>query len=199
MHQQEQVELQYEVVINEEEQYSIWPVTKEIPAGWKAVGQKGNKAVCLSYIKCVWTDMRPLSLRKQMENLKTVNMENLETAENVEVEDFQTTSISSTVKFLSTGLHPLSVYPSPVSIEHFKAFLEEQFIHINYLDTKGETCLGVNLDLNSTDKWTIGFEQKKGTFHLEGDLILDYVKVRCVADVDLSSMKGMGYLRILES
>ena len=73
MHTQEQTEQHYEVVINEEEQYSIWPVSKEIPAGWKGVGQKGNKADCLSYIKHVWTDMRPLSLRKQMENLKMVS------------------------------------------------------------------------------------------------------------------------------
>lgn len=56
----------YEVVINDEEQYSIWPQHKEIPAGWHAVGKQGLKEECLSYINEVWTDMRPLSLRKQM-------------------------------------------------------------------------------------------------------------------------------------
>lgn len=57
----------YNVVVNHEEQYSIWPVDKEIPLGWKAVGKSGNKQECLDYIKEVWTDMRPLSLRKKME------------------------------------------------------------------------------------------------------------------------------------
>jgi len=57
----------YNVVINHEEQYSIWPVEREIPLGWKAVGKSGPKQVCLDYINEVWTDMRPLSLRKKME------------------------------------------------------------------------------------------------------------------------------------
>jgi MbtH protein len=57
----------YKVVVNHEEQYSIWPVDRENPLGWKDVGKQGLKAECLAYIKEVWTDMRPLSLRKQME------------------------------------------------------------------------------------------------------------------------------------
>lgn len=57
----------YQVVVNDEEQYSIWPDYKEIPGGWRAVGPKGMKQKCLDYIKDVWTDMRPLSLRKHMQ------------------------------------------------------------------------------------------------------------------------------------
>lgn len=57
----------YEVVVNHEEQYSIWPAYKSIPAGWRAVGKSGPKAECLAYIEEVWTDMRPLSLRRAME------------------------------------------------------------------------------------------------------------------------------------
>ncbi len=55
------------VVINHEEQYSIWPEGREIPLGWKEVGKSGSKKECLDYIEEVWTDMRPLSLRKKME------------------------------------------------------------------------------------------------------------------------------------
>jgi MbtH protein len=58
-----QEEQHYEVVRNHEEQYSIWSVEREIPAGWEAVGQRGTKAECLAYIEAVWTDMRPRSLR----------------------------------------------------------------------------------------------------------------------------------------
>jgi MbtH protein len=57
----------YTVVVNHEEQYSIWPTHKEIPKGWKAVGKEGLKPECLQYVDEVWTDMRPLSLRKRME------------------------------------------------------------------------------------------------------------------------------------
>jgi MbtH protein len=59
---------QYVVVINHEEQYSIWPSYKELPLGWSAVGKAGTKEECLEYIREVWTDMRPLSLRKAMDS-----------------------------------------------------------------------------------------------------------------------------------
>ena len=61
---------QYKVVINHEEQYSIWPVDREIPKGWKDVGKQGTKQQCLDYIEEVWTDMRPLSLRRKMEEME---------------------------------------------------------------------------------------------------------------------------------
>ena len=62
----DQEDAQFEVVINHEEQYSIWPVYKDVPAGWKTVGVSGSKAHCLDYIEKNWTDMRPLSLRKAL-------------------------------------------------------------------------------------------------------------------------------------
>jgi MbtH protein len=65
----------YKVVVNHEEQYSIWPDYKEIPNGWQAVGKTGLKPECLAYIKEVWTDMRPLSLRKQMAEAERVSTE----------------------------------------------------------------------------------------------------------------------------
>jgi MbtH protein len=57
----------YKVVLNHEEQYSIWPAEKANALGWKDAGKSGAKDECLAYIKEVWTDMRPLSLRKKME------------------------------------------------------------------------------------------------------------------------------------
>jgi MbtH protein len=56
----------YTVVVNHEEQYSIWFANKEIPPGWREVGKQGTKPECLAYVEEVWTDMRPLSLRKSM-------------------------------------------------------------------------------------------------------------------------------------
>jgi len=57
----------YTVVINDEEQYSIWFANRELPLGWRAVGKSGTKQECLHHIKTVWTDRRPLSVRKRME------------------------------------------------------------------------------------------------------------------------------------
>ncbi|MEZ6088049.1 MAG: MbtH family protein [Pirellulaceae bacterium] len=58
----------YKVVVNHEEQYSIWPESKQNPLGWNDAGCSGTKDECLSYIEKVWTDMRPLSLRRAMED-----------------------------------------------------------------------------------------------------------------------------------
>ena len=57
---------EYRVVINDEEQYSIWPADRESPLGWRDGRQRRQKAECLEYIKTVWTDMRPHSLRESM-------------------------------------------------------------------------------------------------------------------------------------
>ena len=57
----------YKVVLNHEEQYSIWPAARENALGWRDAGKSGPKEECLAWIKEVWTDMRPLSLRKRMD------------------------------------------------------------------------------------------------------------------------------------
>lgn len=57
----------YTVLVNEEEQYSLWLADLRIPAGWRAVGKSGTKQECLDYVNKVWTDMRPLSLRRAMD------------------------------------------------------------------------------------------------------------------------------------
>lgn len=56
----------YQVLRNDEEQYSLWPLSLEVPAGWQPVAKQGTKAECMSYVDEVWTDMRPRSLREQM-------------------------------------------------------------------------------------------------------------------------------------
>ncbi|ALC26039.1 MULTISPECIES: MbtH family protein [Streptomyces] len=58
----------YRVVLNDEEQYSIWQAERELPAGWRAEGTQGSKEECLDHIGRVWTDMRPASLRRRMES-----------------------------------------------------------------------------------------------------------------------------------
>jgi MbtH protein len=62
----------YKVVVNQEEQYSIWPEDKDVPAGWKEIGKRGVKSECLSAIREIWTDMRPLSQRERDKAKRTL-------------------------------------------------------------------------------------------------------------------------------
>ncbi|MFH9349521.1 MbtH family protein [Kitasatospora sp. NPDC017646] len=58
------------VVLNDEEQYSVWPAERDVPAGWRAEGFEGTRQECLDHVSLVWTDMRPLSLRRAMETAR---------------------------------------------------------------------------------------------------------------------------------
>jgi uncharacterized protein YbdZ (MbtH family) len=58
---------EYLVLINDEQQYSLWPAFRDIPAGWRATGPKGKRRECLDWIDKNWTDMRPKSLRDAMD------------------------------------------------------------------------------------------------------------------------------------
>jgi MbtH protein len=57
----------FTVVVNDEEQYSVWPADRPLPAGWRDAGRTGSKQDCLAHIDEVWTDMRPASLRRQLD------------------------------------------------------------------------------------------------------------------------------------
>jgi MbtH protein len=57
---------EYVVLVNREEQYSVWPARRSIPDGWKVEGSPASKETCLSYIRATWTDMRPKSLREAL-------------------------------------------------------------------------------------------------------------------------------------
>ncbi len=57
----------FDAVVNDEGQYSVWPTNKALPNGWRKTGTSGTKDACLEHIKSVWTDMRPASLRNAME------------------------------------------------------------------------------------------------------------------------------------
>ncbi|GDY33751.1 MbtH family protein [Gandjariella thermophila] len=56
----------YQVLVNDEEQYSLWPADKEVPAGWRPEGMRGSREDCAAHVDRVWTDMRPRSLRERM-------------------------------------------------------------------------------------------------------------------------------------
>ncbi len=188
----------YDVVVNHEEQYSIWPTGREIPLGWKTVGKSGLKPECLAHIKEVWTDMRPLSLQKKMEE----DARNQEARPQPVAEQATRTegnSISELVKRLSEGDHPVTAGGPDPSAKKLGEEVGREYVHIKFTGTKGGTDLGVRLDRSASEIKGADFEKAEGTVHLEGTLTLNYVPVRCVADIDLGSLEGTGHLEILEA
>jgi uncharacterized protein YbdZ (MbtH family) len=184
----------YRVLVNDEEQYSIWPEYKEIPLGWKDVGKRGLKPDCLSYIKEVWIDMRPLSLRQQMKEPIRRRAEELPPPKS-KGKGIRKSKKDSLVSYLSKGKHPVESSLRPEkTVQAFKDRIDLGHVHIKFTDTQGGTELGVRLDREMLDLREADFEKQEGTVHLEGELTLDYVKVRCIADINLKTLNGEGYL-----
>lgn len=184
----------YKVVMNHEEQYSIWPEYKAIPSGWSYAGKTGPKAECLAHIKEVWTDMRPLSLRKKMEELER------NPPPPSPGPDINAPKGKTLVERLCEGEHAVEAgLRLEKTVKLLKEAIERGYVHIKFTDTKGGTELGFHLDPKSSDVGKADLANEQGTIHLEGDLILDSVKVRCIADIDASTLQGKGRLVKLEA
>lgn len=181
----------YKVVINHEEQYSIWPEEKDNALGWRDAGNAGTKKECLDYIEQVWTDMRPLSLRKKMEEMAR-NPPPPRPAPNPLPDG------KSLVERLCEGSHPVEIRLRPDdSTQALKQCIDRGYVHVKFPQTKGGTELGVQLQADRSD-WSQGdFERGAGTVRLVGELTLDFEKVRCTADIDLAMLSGTGHLERL--
>jgi uncharacterized protein YbdZ (MbtH family) len=192
----------YKVVVNHEEQYSIWPADRDNPLGWQNVGKSGLKAECLAYIEEVWTDMRPLSLRKKMAEAaqgreQSHAMEATGAAPSTAVRP-ETTG-EDLVKRLSEGAHAVEVDLRPEkSVQVLRECLDRGYIPIKFTETRGGTELGVRLDRDATNLSQVDFENQTGTIHVVGRLSLNYVKVQCIADFDLKTFTGQGRLEPIE-
>jgi len=190
-HAEEEDKTIYKVVVNQEEQYSIWPEYKANPPGWNDVGKVGPKAECLAYIKEVWTDMRPLSLRKKMEEM----------ARNPPppspVDD--TPKGPSLVDRLCVGDHKIVVSQRPEpTAKALKEAIDNGYVRVKFTETKGGTELGFKVDPNASDLTGGDFDEGTGNVKLAGNLTLDYMKVRCVAQIDLKTLDGLGHIEKIE-
>lgn len=184
----------YKVVVNHEEQYSIWPEYKENPLGWNDVGKIGPKDECLGYIKEVWTDMRPLSLRKKMEEMASNPPRPPRQSRPKKSRE------KSLVDKLCEGDHPVEASLRPQkTVKLLKEAIDRNYLHVKFTDTKGGTELGVRLDRDHCDFSRADFENGTGAVHIEGGLTLDYVKVKCIADIGLNTLEGTGHLVKVEA
>lgn len=102
------------------------------------------------------------------------------------------------VQLLSQGEHRVIVGGPVSSLQDFQKRVEEiGYVFIKFTETQGGTDLGVRLDRAASDLSKADFTQGQGTAHLEGTLSLNYVNVRCIADIQLATLTGTGHLRIL--
>lgn len=178
----------YKVVRNHEEQYSIWPEGRDCPPGWEEVGKSGTKQECLNYIEEVWTDMRPLSLRRKMENV-TGDQGNHPPSREDRPED----SRDDLVTYLSQGEHPICATGG--SAEDFLDRIRAGYVNLKFIDTRGGTELRVKLDPKASDMSRVDFTQRKGTVHLVGDLTMNFQPVRLVAEIAVESLEGVGRIQ----
>ena len=103
------------------------------------------------------------------------------------------------VQRLAEGSHQVVVGGPQATLEEFRKRVEEMgYVFIKFTGTRGGTDLGVRLDRAATNLAGADFAQGAGTVHLEGTLTLNYVKIRCIADIDLATLNGTGHLVILE-
>jgi hypothetical protein len=101
------------------------------------------------------------------------------------------------IQRLAEGTHPLqaSRYHSAAELQQA---IERGYVLVKFTDTRGGTELGLRLDRAALDLGQADFAQSAGTVHLAGGLTLNYIKVRCVADIDVATLTGQGHLEILE-
>jgi len=190
-HAEEEDKTIYKVVMNHEEQYSIWPEYKENPPGWNDVGKVGPKAECLAYIKEVWTDMRPLSLRKKMEEMAR-NPPPPPPVDN-------TPKGPSLVDRLCIGDHKIVVSQRPEpTVQALKEAIDGGYVRVKFIETKGGTELGFKVDPNASDLTGANFDEGTGNIKVAGNLTLDYMKVRCFAQIDLKTLDGVGHLEKIQ-
>lgn len=103
--------------------------------------------------------------------------------------------MSSVINHLCQGNHPVEASLRPEqSARHLKDCIDRNFVHVKFTDTRGGTELGFQLDREKSDVTCGDFEAPKGVVRLVGDLTLDYVRVRCIAEIDLKTLVGIGHL-----
>ena len=184
----------YEVVMNHEEQYSIWPLERDIPLGWKTVGKSGLKQACLDYIAQVWTDMRPLSLRRHME-MAAQQPEPPRPISEASLAASNSRTGDDLVDRLSERDQPVEVsLRTEKSAQALRDCIDRGYVQIKFTATQGGTELGVRLDPDRLDLSQADFAHNTGMVHLEGKLNLNYIEVQCIVDIDLKTLTGKGRL-----
>ena len=181
----------YQVVVNDEEQYSIWPEGRDLPLGWRPEGFTGSKEACLDHIEKVWTDMRPKSLRDKLGS-GILDGDDLPPLPDDEPD-------GSLVQRLAQGSHPVVVAgvgdrAAAESLERFRQRMDRGHVSVLFTGTRGGTELTLRFDPGSVDRSGCDFAGRSGSLALAGELNLDGVDVRCEVELSLAELAGTGRL-----
>jgi len=106
--------------------------------------------------------------------------------------------INELVERLSTGSHEVVIGYRGEKGKEIKRNVESGYVHIKFIQTRGGTELGVNIDLDNMSSKEVDFDQERGVLHLEGFANLNYNLVRCIADIDLTTRTGEGTLKVIK-
>lgn len=171
------------VVVNHEQQYSIWP-TPTPPAGWTVVGPPASREQCLDRIEQLWTDMRPLSLREFM-------AANPDADSTAEIEQPFDEGPDLVTRLGSEQELELELFGAP-SLDLLRERIEQGVVHVRFPGTRGGTLLAVQLDADS--KARAATLASVAALELSGTLQLDFVDLRLQARVETETLRGRGQL-----
>jgi uncharacterized protein YbdZ (MbtH family) len=176
---------EFSVVVNDEEQYSIWLSHRPVPGGWREAGYRGSKSQCLDHIATAWVDMRPLSLRKRMEEWAK---EPPPDGPEIFVDD-----APALVDRLSGNEHRVEFRTRATDrVAYLKERIDLGYVHLVFPETRGGTELGFRLDRAACRFEGVDFEKGMGEVELVGRLTLDEVSVECRAKIRVPELTGTG-------
>lgn len=170
----------YKVVINDEEQYSIWAADAQNPPGWCDAGISGSRRECLDYIARVWIDIRPLSLRRRM----------AQGAASVQPAATVPTAPDDLLTRLSIEKQAVQLIRSRTIRED----LDAGYVHLQFSRALGGTELGIRLDPSSCDYSYADLDAEVGIIRIGGGLVLNSEEMRCAAEIELTTLAGIAIL-----
>ena len=175
----------YEVVVNSDEEYSIWPgALGDPPRGWQLVSVRGVKGYCLDYIDEKWTDRRPSSLRRGAGASVDVAVR----AEPLAVPQ----GAGGLVDVLTDVRHPITgTVPPTFTTERLRMALGTGFLHLCLRGSHGSTTVALKLDRSACDFDASVGERGERVHRLQGTCELDGALLRCVVEIDATTMSGV--------
>lgn len=173
----------FRVVVNDEEQYSIWPATRPIPGGWRDAGKQGPRADCLAHIATVWTDMRPLSVRVPPSEEGACGAADSPRSAPLPDDDL-VARLAARDHVVEPVLHP------DRSVRALRQRLERGSVYVRFFGDRGTTDLPIRLAPTAAPA-----DVSAGTVHIEGSVTLNGVAVLCTAEIAIDTLRGTGRLR----
>ena len=178
----EKVQERWSVVINTEEQYSIWPEDQTPPDGWHTIGVFGDKETCLDHIETVWTDMRPRSLREAMaaaDNGQSTFM------------DSALESVPRLVDLLCSGPQKVTLVTRPADNRRALANqLGQGVAQLRFPVEGGPTEILISMDAEASDWTEDSLLDRTGDLTLSGSVKLDGERLIVVATIHAAGLDG---------